>query len=66
MKQLRFQNKVVRGSNVWTISGAIVPGKVQIHEIHGDVNDIAGLEAAVRSMVESSPRYRRVLNGVSL
>jgi len=65
MAQIAFQNKRVTtedGSRTWIVSGLVLPNDtVIVRELHGDVNDFRGIHAAVRRMLDSKPRYKRVL-----
>lgn len=57
-----IDKRITNGKNTWTVSGLVLPNDtVIVRELHGDVNDFRGIHAAVRRMLDSKPRYKRVL-----
>lgn len=61
-----IDKRITNGKNTWTVSGQVLPNDtVVLSQVYGDVTDVAGISAAMRTLIASKPRYGRVLRRVS-
>lgn len=52
--------RVTNGRNVWYVDATVLPGKVMLNRIYGDITDVLGITSALKAMVAGSKRYQRV------
>ena len=50
--------RITNGSNIWNIDGYVNNGEVILVRVYGDITDEAGIEDAVKAMLQKK-RYRR-------
>jgi hypothetical protein len=61
-----IDKRITDGKNTWIVSGQVLPNDtVALTQVHGDITDVAGIGAAMRALIASRKRYRRVLSRVS-
>lgn len=61
-----IDKRITDGKNTWTVSGQVLPNDtVILSQVHGDIADVTGIGAAMRALIASRRRYRRVLARVS-
>ena len=57
-----IDKRVTNGKNTWIVSGQVLPNDtVVLSQVYGDITDVAGISAAMRALIASRPRYKRVL-----